>query len=989
MASVTLRTLGEFVLTFSGETLQCPQTKKARALIAYLVMHRSSDVARERLLEVFWPDFDPQRGRDNLKTTLWSVRRIFRKAALNPDDFLQANHTIVRWHATTDFDVDRLLELAAKIEEPAANEVASLYGGDFLEGDLDDWPVAERERLALVYEALLARATKGIGSISAAEQLIGRNPYDEAAYTTLIEARMQAGQTVAAAILVERCRCALEEVGLRPSERFEKLFGELRRSRDGMHSASLLPFVPRDAELRFLAERFTEAAATGSVTIVHGDAGIGKSTLLAEAARIAEERGFRTLQVRCTGGRREDVSIAAEAIAKAAGHLVVVVDDAQNLARDALSFFSALANSNVKRHCFVVAVRPEALSDLQLHLEPSSPFEVALGPLSRTEMEDAFCRAAGSDLSGVFAKLFERTGGHPLYMVRLLEALVEDGALECRRRIWSVTEKFDRALPLPGSVRAFIESRLVARGNVAGTVAGALAIEPSASPADLRSVLSLEEDAILDALDDLLALGLITQPQTGPQFEFSHDLVREVAGSRLNAGRAARIHRRFAELLQRAPERDGPERVASHFLGAGDVLGAGRAFVRAARSALESGELPVCISACERGINTCRRLERSAERDGLLAMLYDAMSSARFALGQPLLALDNADQAVGFARGTNSGVTLASALVERARCDEWVHQGTSGNGGAEEAASIARRIEDHSLLAASLTAMSRAARHRYEKELTLEFAREAYSQAVLSADWPQAQSAVGEALLARCAWWDTANAPQLMATSHEFARRCGASQQAVHHNLVALFSYVLGRYADARSSLATASLTDELLPPPAFFFNRLLSAIVALAEARWDSALKVTAELEARIELESLPAQRSTLAALRIDALLSRNAPGDTEYAEGTLQAAGELSHLIFPWNICAEITYARTAVGSKRSNAARLLRKALDAAEERAHRLPFDADRAFAQIAVACRAAGNDAMATRATLRYSHYRKLRGAPSDNGEASSAAILGN
>ena len=166
-------------------------------------------------------------------------------------------------------------------------------------------------------------------------------------------------------------------------------------------------------------------------------------------------------------------------------------------------------------------------------------------------------------------------------------------------------------------------------------------------------------------------------------------------------------------------------------------------------------------------------------------------------------------------------------------------------------------------------------------------------------------------------------------------------------------------------------------------------AIVALAETRWDSALKVTAELEARIELESLPAQRSTLAALRIDALLSRNAPGDAEYAERTLQAAGELSHLIFPWNICAEITYARTAVGSKRSNAARLLRKALDAAEERAHRLPFDADRAFAQIAVACRAAGNDAMATRATLRYSHYRKLRGAPSDSCAASSAAILGN
>ncbi len=66
MAELALKALGEFALTREGGTLPTPPTKKARALIAYLVMHRAADVSREQLLEVFWRDFEPQRARDNL-----------------------------------------------------------------------------------------------------------------------------------------------------------------------------------------------------------------------------------------------------------------------------------------------------------------------------------------------------------------------------------------------------------------------------------------------------------------------------------------------------------------------------------------------------------------------------------------------------------------------------------------------------------------------------------------------------------------------------------------------------------------------------------------------------------------------------------------------------------------------------------------------------------------------------------------------------------
>ena len=197
---------------------------------------------------------------------------------MDPDEVIRTDRTVIRWHAAVDFDVDRLLQLSEKMDSAAAEEALTLYHGDFLEGDFDDWSVTERERISLAYETLLGRATRSFGNVSAAEQLIGRNPYDETAYATLVESQLKAGQTLAAAILVERCRRALEEVGTAPSDGFEARFGGLRRPRDDAQSELRIPFVARDRELRFLAERFRQCLrGEGSLTLVYGDAGIGKS----------------------------------------------------------------------------------------------------------------------------------------------------------------------------------------------------------------------------------------------------------------------------------------------------------------------------------------------------------------------------------------------------------------------------------------------------------------------------------------------------------------------------------------------------------------------------------------------------------------------------------------------------------------------------------------------------------------------------------------
>ena len=277
MSPSTLTTLGGFAFNVNGFSAPALATRKARALMAFLVMNRGADSARERLLEIFWPDADPDNARKSLNTALHSIRLSLRAAGAEADTFLVATNSVVRWTANTTVDALQFATLAVS-EDPTANQEAlQLYSGDFLEGDYDDWAVTERERLATLYESALAKSVTKSRDPNAARKLLTRNPYAEEAYATLIEAELDAGRSAGAIELVERCRKALAEVGEKPSEAFDERFGHVKlRSLDV--PASNLPrqitsFVSRATELAEIKALLTKSRL---VTIT-GTGGVGKT----------------------------------------------------------------------------------------------------------------------------------------------------------------------------------------------------------------------------------------------------------------------------------------------------------------------------------------------------------------------------------------------------------------------------------------------------------------------------------------------------------------------------------------------------------------------------------------------------------------------------------------------------------------------------------------------------------------------------------------
>lgn len=163
------------------------QPKRAALLIYLACMPPGSFCPRDTLLALFWPDFDDERARNSLRTSLYYVRRAIGPGVVNsrPDGALET-HAQALW-----CDV-RAFESALRAGE--WGEAADLYAGDFLQGagqsvsvEFDQWVEATRRRLRRQCADALYRVAEGReheGRLEEALEVLGRArallPADEA-----------------------------------------------------------------------------------------------------------------------------------------------------------------------------------------------------------------------------------------------------------------------------------------------------------------------------------------------------------------------------------------------------------------------------------------------------------------------------------------------------------------------------------------------------------------------------------------------------------------------------------------------------------------------------------------------------------------------------------------------------------------------------------------------------------------------------------------
>ncbi|WP_428955700.1 ATP-binding protein [Streptomyces sp. cg35] len=289
----------------------------AQTLVKLLAVVPDHQLHREQAMDICWPDADQQSATGSLRVALHAARR-----ALEPElaprassSYLISDGALLRLDpATVRIDADEAEAAArAALGSRDAGELAAaleLFAGELLPEDrYATWAQARREELvALRAEVLLALAAAHMAqgshaeAVTVAERILATAPAEEAAHRILMESYLRQGLRRLAVRQYHLCREALDaELGVRPDPETERLHRlALTDSPAPALSAPAPPAplrAPTEGPLRGrdnVLQRLLTADRP-PVTLLTGEAGVGKTSLAAEAARRAAAAGTAVL----------------------------------------------------------------------------------------------------------------------------------------------------------------------------------------------------------------------------------------------------------------------------------------------------------------------------------------------------------------------------------------------------------------------------------------------------------------------------------------------------------------------------------------------------------------------------------------------------------------------------------------------------------------------------------------------------------------------
>ena len=290
-----MRLLGKVAAERDGEQLSLPPP--AGRLLAFLAL-RPGPHHREAVAAQLWPGSAGQAARASLRTAVWALRKVA------GDGALIASRTTVglRPDAITVDLADGWLRTAAG----DAAAAAGLCHGELLPGYAEDWAEAARRQLRTqLADALAGRSAAAERDGDAALAVrwsrlrCELDPLSEAAHADLIRQLATAGDRAGAMITAREVTARLRtELDVQPGPLLRAAIAEARGPGGAASPAAPAqahPLFGRAAELRTLMAAWTAArAGHGRVVLVTGEAGIGKTRLIAELARRADNAGART-----------------------------------------------------------------------------------------------------------------------------------------------------------------------------------------------------------------------------------------------------------------------------------------------------------------------------------------------------------------------------------------------------------------------------------------------------------------------------------------------------------------------------------------------------------------------------------------------------------------------------------------------------------------------------------------------------------------------
>jgi predicted ATPase len=304
-----------------------------------------------------------------------------------------------------------------------------------------------------------------------------------------------------------------------------------------------------------------------------------------------EQRAALQRELHGVGGDRmpREMAEVVEALTANGPLLILVLEDLHWSDAATLDLLSALARRNDPCRLLVIATyRPvdaavvaHPLRDVQRELVAHRlAHEIGLDSLSPGDVEQYLAQvvpgAASTELAAV---LHARTGGLPLFLASVVDALIEDQRLAPGEDGWRLTVPIDTLqIGIPESIRRLIEAQIerVESADRELLAAGSLAGDPFSvaivAPALERDLAASEARcAHLAARGIFLRAAGVEDGGDGDaraRFGFRHALYRQVLYDSVPEARRVRLARRIGELTEAASGgrvADIAAELASHF----------------------------------------------------------------------------------------------------------------------------------------------------------------------------------------------------------------------------------------------------------------------------------------------------------------------------------------------------------------------------------------------------------------------------------------
>jgi len=650
----------------------------------------------------------------------------------------------------------------------------------------------------------------------------------------------------------------------------------------------LAPLVGRAAEWSALRTVLDDARdGTACALVLGGDAGIGKTRMLAELLDDAERRGMRCLIGHCVDlgetpppylpfaeafGRlaledpeHADVLVAAhpaigrllpgrhatdvddrvargelfESVRSALAELaadrpvLLVIEDvhwADRATRDLIAFL--MARLTTERVALVVSYRRDDLH--RRHPLRPALAEWARLPSVRTIVLDALSADAVRTLvrrsqtvpisDADLARIVDRADGNPFFAEELAEA----------------AEQYADRGQLPWQLTDLLLVRLDRLGGDARRVVRVAAVGGRrVSHELLAAVVDLPGDRLDDALREALDAHILQLTPSGRGYTFRHALLAEAAYDDVLPGERVRLHAAYAAALAARDDHSWAE-LARHARASRDYATAYAASVRAGDDAMSLAAPQEALQHYEAALElACRTDTAPADPSGLVLAAVEAADAAGRAMRGRTIATDVLDSLPADAPA-ETRATLLFALV-RASLGEEIDEQTY-----ERSAEALRLLPEQppTVLRARVLAQHARVAYNVEDEVAGEqFAREAIEVGRAVGDDVSVSDAHTTLAVIERRSGDADEAVRLLITSAEHARAAGD----VGSELRSLFSVgslheEFGRIADARALYAEGSRRARESGRPWLLFGMHARASEALACYQlgdWDEALRI------------------------------------------------------------------------------------------------------------------------------------------------------